>query len=96
MDMWQGRAEAAKNELAPSRRRVLRVGVYGLAAAVARGTEQARAQTKAAKEEAHYQTGPKNELSCAVCSPFRPPRACEVVAGDISPQGWCRFFDLPD
>jgi hypothetical protein len=35
-------------------------------------------------------------LSCAVCSLFRPPQACEAVAGDINPQGWCKFFDLPD
>jgi hypothetical protein len=45
---------------------------------------------------AKYQDTPKNGLSCAVCSFFLPPRACKVVAGDISPKGWCKFFDLPD
>jgi hypothetical protein len=35
-------------------------------------------------------------LSCAVCTFFVKPRGCKVVAGDISPDGWCRFFDMPD
>ena len=61
-----------------------------------RGAEPASAQVKATKQEADYQPGPKNGLSCAVCSLFRPPQACETVAGDINPQGWCKFFDLPD
>jgi hypothetical protein len=68
----------------------------GLAAAAAQGPAPARGQAKAAKEAAGYQSAPKNGLSCGACSLFRPPHACEVVAGDISPQGWCKFFDLPD
>jgi hypothetical protein len=39
---------------------------------------------------------PKNGLVCEVCSLCRPPRGCEIVAGDINPKGWCKFFDLPD
>src|SRR5690242_20185745 len=54
------------------------------------------AQVKMPPGEAAYQDGPRNGLSCAACSLFRPPRSCEVVAGDISPRGWCKFFDLPD
>jgi hypothetical protein len=56
----------------------------------------ARAQVKASQVEAQYQPHPNNGMSCAVCQLFRPPRACVVVAGDIAPQGWCRFFALPD
>jgi len=75
------------------------------AALVAAGTSagsRSRAETsaetppKASQQDALYQDTPKNGLSCATCSFFRPPRACEVVAGDISPKGWCKFFDLPD
>jgi len=29
---------------------------------------------------------------CSVCKHFRAPKACEVVAGDVDPCGWCRFF----
>lgn len=55
-----------------------------------------RAQTKASQRDARYQAVPKDGQSCAMCQLFRPPQACEVVAGDISPTGWCSFFSLPD
>jgi hypothetical protein len=56
----------------------------------------APAQQKMSQADAEYQDRPKNGLTCAACSLFRKPRSCEVVAGDISPEGWCRYFDLPD
>jgi hypothetical protein len=56
----------------------------------------ASAQQKMSSTEAEYQDSPKNGLTCAACSLFRPPRSCEVVDGDVSPRGWCKFFDLPD
>jgi len=46
--------------------------------------------------EAEYQDRPRGGLACAACTLFRPPSSCQVVAGDISPNGWCKFFDLPD
>lgn len=58
--------------------------------------QQAAAQTKATKTEALYQPAPKAGFSCKLCTLFRPPHGCEVVQGDIAPQGWCKFFDLPD
>ena len=76
-----------------SRRDVLRGAI---AAAGALGAARAQAQTKSSQQEAEYQPGPKNGLSCRICTLFRPPRGCQVVAGDIAPQGWCKFFDLPD
>jgi hypothetical protein len=54
------------------------------------------AQRKVSQAEAFYQDRPNNGLGCAACTFFRPPAACAVVAGAISPLGWCRFFDLPD
>ena len=56
----------------------------------------AAAQHKLSQTEAEYQSQPKNGLTCAACSLFRKPSSCEVVEGDISPNGWCKFFDLPD
>jgi hypothetical protein len=56
----------------------------------------AAAQQKMSRNDAEYQDKPRSGLSCAACSLFRPPQSCEVVDGDISPNGWCRFFDLPD
>jgi hypothetical protein len=55
-----------------------------------------RAQQKFSKSTADYQDLPKDGLTCAACSLFRAPNSCEVVEGDISPNGWCRLFDLPD
>jgi hypothetical protein len=54
------------------------------------------AQQKMSQAKAAYQDRPKSGLTCAGCTLFRPPRSCEVVQGDISPNGWCKFFDLPD
>jgi len=54
------------------------------------------AQQTMSQAQAQYQTRPKNGLSCAACALFRPPRSCVVVQGEISPNGWCKFFDLPD
>jgi len=71
-----------------------------LAAALFLGAAPARAEPPplhpVSKAEAHYQAGPRGMFSCATCTLFTPPRACKVVDGDISPYGWCRYFDLPD
>jgi hypothetical protein len=66
------------------------------AAAFAVAARRTAAQTKASQQEAQYQSEPKGGFSCEVCAQFRPPHDCQIVAGEISPKGWCRFFDLPD
>jgi hypothetical protein len=76
------------------RRYVLRAAF--LVAALKTVLPRASAQQKVSKAEAEYQDQPKNGLACAACTLFRPPRSCQVVQGDISPNGWCKFFDLPD
>jgi hypothetical protein len=67
-----------------------------LAAAFAVAVTPAAAQNSASQAQADYQPEPKNGLSCEVCAQFRPPHDCTIVAGDISPKGCCKFFDLPD
>jgi hypothetical protein len=71
-------------------RAALSGGILGLA------IPPAPAQQKMSQADAEYQDRPKNGLTCTACSLFRRPRSCEVVEGDISPNGWCKFFDLPD
>jgi hypothetical protein len=78
----------------PSRRNVLQAAF--LAAAIAAAAPRVLAQQKMSPAEAEYQDRPKSGLACAACTLFRPPRSCQVVQGDISPSGWCKFFDLPD
>lgn len=67
-----------------------------LSAAAVSTLPRALAQQKVSQAEAGYQDRPKNGFGCAACALFRPPQSCVVVAGEISPHGWCKFFDLPD
>ena len=78
-----------------SRRRLL-LAAMAAGAAFGLTAAPAAAQQQLSQEEADYRDRPKSGLSCAACALFRPPRACVVVAGDISPNGWRKFFDLPD
>jgi len=78
-----------------TRRGLLAAGL-GLAAIPARAPTRADEPAKLTQMEAQYQTTPKGMFSCAVCTFFIKPGACKVVAGAISPQGWCKLFDLPD
>jgi hypothetical protein len=64
-----------------------------LAATVLAATD---APVRMSKADAHYQELPRGGLSCVGCTFFRRPAACQVVEGEISPNGWCRLFDLPD
>jgi len=75
------------------RRSLLRAALSGAATLKVRW---ATAQQKMSQAEAEYQDRPRNGLICAACTLFRQPRSCEIVQGDISPNGWCKFFDLPD
>jgi hypothetical protein len=42
-----------------------------------------------------YQDSPKNNEQCSECTKFQPPKGCSVVAGDISPRGWCKLYEAP-
>jgi len=81
-----------------TRRRLLRCSLALTVVLAGSGgrASQAASLRKVSPAEAQYQDRPRNGLSCAACALFRPPGACVVVAGTVSPNGWCRFFDLPD
>jgi hypothetical protein len=90
------RPQHAPAGVALSRRRLL-PSLLGAGAAVAAvltlgGGEFAEAQSKVKKAIAKYQDKPKNGQKCSDCRFFRPPKACQLVEGDISPDGWCSFF----
>ena len=72
------------------------IGAALSAAGLAVTGAPASARQKVSQAAAHYQDRPKHGFSCAACALFRPSGSCTVVAGAISPHGWCRFFDLPD
>jgi len=52
----------------------------------------ARSQEKLKKEDAKYQTLPKGQQRCEICLQFRAPNRCKLVAGEITPKGWCQYF----
>ncbi len=49
-------------------------------------------QAKVAQKAAGYQDQPQSNHRCAICTHFSPPNLCNVVDGQISPNGWCRLF----
>jgi hypothetical protein len=46
------------------------------------------------KEQAQYQDHPNGLSRCGLCKHYIPNNGCEVVAGPVSPDGWCRFYAL--
>jgi hypothetical protein len=52
----------------------------------------AEVQVKASQQVAGYQNTASGGNRCGNCAQFQPPATCRVVAGRISPQGWCRLF----
>jgi len=47
---------------------------------------------KTPQSSVSYQDKPNNGQKCADCNFFQAPNACQVVAGEISPNGWCKLF----
>ena len=76
-----------------TRRAILRTGLT-IAAGTALVATQARAEDteKVAQELVQYQNMPKDGAKCSACTQWQPPAACAVVAGKISPEGWCVAF----
>jgi hypothetical protein len=71
-----------------------RVATYGVGAAIIQGfgAGLATAQAKVAPNTVSYQDKPHDTQRCDACSNFQPPNACNLVKGEISPQGWCSLF----
>lgn len=74
-----------------SRRDVLKqiIVLPALAGALAAG-DIAPAFAADNKKQFKYQNKPgKNGEKCSGCKFFKPPHACSIVTGTISPNGWC-------
>jgi hypothetical protein len=74
------------------------VEMAGLATLTAVAGRSAPAAAKAAKSDFMYQDHQHDGKSCAQCKFFSPDRtiaasgSCSIVAGAISPHGWCAAF----
>lgn len=79
-----------------SRRLLVRGGALAACAiggAAALGAFAAQAATKKVSQaQSHYQPTPKGPAACNRCGLFVAPNACQVVEGNISPNGWCALF----
>ena len=50
------------------------------------------ATAKMSQPSVAYQDSPKGDQKCSNCSLFQEPNACTLVDGNISPEGWCKFW----
>lgn len=75
-----------------SRRRVLAGGMAVLAAGAVGRAAVATAAQKLEKSAVQYQDTPKDGQKCSNCVNFVAPNACKIVAGEISPNGYCVAF----
>ncbi len=72
-----------------SRREMLRKGVMVAAGTVAFATTARAQDEKIAQELVQYQAQPKDGQKCNACAQWVEPNACKIVAGVISPNGYC-------
>jgi hypothetical protein len=80
-----------------SKRTFVRLLLTGLAAwPLLRKRALAQSGGKMSKQQAEYQDSPKGIQMCATCSLFDEPRACKVVEGEISRNGWCKAYAMAD
>jgi hypothetical protein len=79
-----------------SRRSVLR-GAIGLACAklgaAAALAAPLSSEAKLPQEQVSYQPSPKGDRKCSGCFNYEGNGNCRVVAGPISPDGWCRLWN---
>jgi hypothetical protein len=60
--------------------------------ATAFGAQRAVAAGSVPQSAAGYQDKPNGDKHCDGCTHFDAPSSCKVVAGVISPSGWCKLF----
>ena len=73
-----------------TRRGILRAGLtIAAGTALAAGAARAQDAEKIAQELVQYQANPKDGAKCSACAQWKAPNACAIVAGVISPEGWC-------
>jgi hypothetical protein len=94
--MGQRNPQARRAELTSlPRRTLLRGGVSVLAwgLGVVIWSRCGRAEAKLPQDQVSYQSSPKNGKRCADCVNYEGNNSCRVVAGTISPDGWCRLWN---
>jgi len=75
-----------------SRRQMLRTSAITVGGVAVLVGSVLPAEAKMSLQAAGYQATPKDDQKCANCSLFQSPSSCILVDGNISPDGWCRFY----
>ena len=76
-----------------TRRSVLVHAVVSVVGAAALSTDaSAQGQTKIPQKAVAYRATPNGDQKCSNCAFFTKPNACQKVAGDISPDGYCILY----
>ena len=88
-------APSDERPLATSRRQLifdmmLGLGLAGVSSLAA--GPGAAAQAKLSQADSGYQNRPNSGQRCELCTNWRGPTSCKVVAGTISPTGWCSLY----
>lgn len=78
-------------DLSPLSRRAFVTASLGGTAALVAGCSTL-GLPKVAKTTAHYQDRPNGRQHCENCVHFVAPNRCTIVDGDISPNGWSRYY----
>jgi hypothetical protein len=86
----------ADKPLDRSRRRLMGKAVNAISAGLLLRIAPTQASEKMTRQQAEYQDKPNGIYSCALCTLFEKPNACKVVAGEVSPDGWCKAFAMAD
>jgi hypothetical protein len=66
-------------------------GIAG-AASVGLSERAVAAPVKLHPGDIGYQSSPKGSARCELCANWQAPNACKLVAGVISPTGWCSLY----
>ena len=80
----------------PSRRGLIGGVAACVAGLMAGHAALAATRRKVSKARAKYQDKPKDIQNCASCAQFVMPDKCKVVIGKVSPDGWCKLYEMVD
>lgn len=80
-------------DIRPARRAALKATIAAATVAVLGSARTTPASAKQISQElAAYQSSPNKGDQCSGCQYFVEPHSCKIVAGTISPNGWCQFW----
>lgn len=87
----QLRAAQTSCHHSPRRRALILMGGVLLGAGSIAKTAMA-AGTKMAQSAVGYRGKPQGAARCDGCTQWQAPASCKIVAGAISPSGWCTVY----